>query len=366
MRRSAVDREQLLSVRTRLGDAAIDPAIWPELLEQICTAAGATGAALLQSDARTPDIPRTASVDASFRRYFAEGWHARDARQACVPRLLAGERVVTDQDICTPEEVERSAFYQDLLAAFGFKWFAGVGFWSGSALWVLALQRTQCEGPFEAREAHVLSTLSGRLTEVATLSASVGRIALTSATHALDCIGKPAVVLDRLGFVLDMNAAAEQVFDDEFRVRDRRLCVCDLQAKSLLDCFIARLRVTPDTASLPVAPIVVRRRAKRPLLIRIVPIDGAARTPFLGGRALLLLSDLCRKPGPQMDLLARTFGLSPAEARLASLIATGISPERAAETLGVARETARNQLKAVFAKTNTHRQAELVASLSRL
>jgi DNA-binding CsgD family transcriptional regulator len=367
MRRSAVDAQHLLAVSTRLGNAIIDPTIWPALIEEICTAVGATGGALLQSDQRTPDIPRTAGVDDLFRRYFAEGWHARDARQKCAPRLFAGEKIVTDQDIYTPEEIERSAFYQDLLASFGFKWFAGVGFWSGSALWVLALQRTQREGPFEAQEGCVLSRLSARLTEVATLSASVGRIALTSATHALNFVGEPAIVLDRLGFVLDMNAAAEQVLDDEFRIRERRLVVCDPNAKSLLDAFIARLRMATDTASLTVAPIiVVRRLVKRPLLIRIVPINGAARTPFLGGRVLLLLSDLSRKPRTQTDVLAEAFGLSPAEARVASLIADGISPDRAAEQLGVACVTVRNQLKTVFAKTNTHRQSELVALLARI
>jgi DNA-binding CsgD family transcriptional regulator len=58
--------------------------------------------------------------------------------------------------------------------------------------------------------------------------------------------------------------------------------------------------------------------------------------------------------------------LRPAEAKLAALIASGISLEAAAERLGVARDTARNQLKAVFTKTDTHRQAELVALLARV
>jgi DNA-binding CsgD family transcriptional regulator len=57
--------------------------------------------------------------------------------------------------------------------------------------------------------------------------------------------------------------------------------------------------------------------------------------------------------------------LTPAEGRVAALIAQGIAPERAAERLGVSRETVRNQLRAVFAKTGTHRQSELVALLAR-
>jgi DNA-binding CsgD family transcriptional regulator len=55
-----------------------------------------------------------------------------------------------------------------------------------------------------------------------------------------------------------------------------------------------------------------------------------------------------------------------AEARLAALISTGISPKTVAEQLGIAKETARTQLKAVFAKTSTHRQSELVALLLQI
>jgi DNA-binding CsgD family transcriptional regulator len=58
--------------------------------------------------------------------------------------------------------------------------------------------------------------------------------------------------------------------------------------------------------------------------------------------------------------------LTPAETRLASTMATDISIERVADQLGLSRATVRNQLKAVFAKTATNRQSELVALLSRL
>ena len=137
------------------------------------------------------------------------------------------------------------------------------------------------------------------------------------------------------------------------RVRDKR-------AKSSLDGFIDQLRTTPDTAALPAAPIVVRRDARRPVLIRIMPVDGAARNPFLNARAVLILTDLDSNPTPVLDSFSQAFGLTPAEVRLAALIVTGVSPKQAAEQLGIARETARNQLKSVFAKTGTHRQSELV------
>ena len=65
-------------------------------------------------------------------------------------------------------------------------------------------------------------------------------------------------------------------------------------------------------------------------------------------------------------LLQQTFGLTVAEARLAALVGAGESIASAAEQLSISSETARSQLKAIFAKTDIHRQADLVALLSRL
>jgi DNA-binding CsgD family transcriptional regulator len=367
MSKSAVDAERLKQVASRLGEVAIDPTIWPDVMEQISAAAGARGAVLLQGDSRTPDVPRTAGVDECIRSYFSEGWHLRDIRaERSVPLMLRGARVVTDQDIVTPEDMRRIGLYADSLARHGLQWFAGIGFWAGAAHWGLTIQRTPQEGPFDRHDKRIFAGLSRRLTETATLSQAVGRVALSSATNALDMVRQPALALDRSGFVLESNASAEQLFDEEIRVTNRRLILGDRRARAALSDLIDRLGIIPDTAALPAEPIVVQRATRRPLLIRVLPIDGAARNPFLGARVLLVFSDLARQPEPRMDVLAKTFGLSPAEAKLASLMAGGISLEQAADELKIARDTARNQLKAVFAKTTTHRQGELVALLARL
>jgi DNA-binding CsgD family transcriptional regulator len=86
----------------------------------------------------------------------------------------------------------------------------------------------------------------------------------------------------------------------------------------------------------------------------------------MGARALLVLLDLHAKDFPDARLLGQAFGLTGAEARLASYIGAGESLEFAAERSRVSVSTARTQLKAVFTKTNTHRQAELVALIGRL
>jgi DNA-binding CsgD family transcriptional regulator len=69
---------------------------------------------------------------------------------------------------------------------------------------------------------------------------------------------------------------------------------------------------------------------------------------------------------PQMGLLAELFQLSPAEQRLAELLAQQLSPEACAERLNVSINTVRSQLRALFRKTDTSRQAELVSLLGHL
>lgn len=367
MAKLAVDAERLFKVGTRLGDTVIDPAVWPQILEEISAAVRARGAALLQGDVRTADIPRTAGVDEYFRSYFSEGWQLHDIRaERAVPRLLQGEQVIVDQDILTPEEMRRAGLYVESLIPHGLQWFAGVGFFSGDALWGLTIQRTPREGPFDQADKRALSTLGRRLTEIATLSKAVGRAVLSGINNALDLIGQPALALDQAGFVVSMNTAAAAVFDDDVRIRERRLLVRDQRARARLDVLVAQLRVTPDAAALSAPSIVVRRRSKRPLVIRVLPVDGAARNPFLGARVLLLLVNLGRASGPQPGALAQTFGLSPAEAKVASLLAEGKSIEEIAQAHGVLENTVRMQLKSIFAKTGTHRQGELVALVARL
>ena len=65
-------------------------------------------------------------------------------------------------------------------------------------------------------------------------------------------------------------------------------------------------------------------------------------------------------------VLRSAFGLTPAETRIAIGISRGKSPAVIAKSHGVAVATVRTQLKSVFAKTRTHRQAELAAFVGHI
>ena len=359
--------EALARAYEMMGETVVDPSLCAAVMDLLCDAVGASGGVLLQTDVRTLDVPRTNSFDEMMRRYFADGWQTRDIRaERGVPLLMAGQRVFIDEDILTLEELERSSYINECTLPKGFKWAAGVGFMAGSAMWGLCLHRTFRQAPFDARDASMLRTLPDRLTEVATLSTAVGRVALSSAANALDLVGRPAIALDRFGRVLGANQAAEAIFDDGFGVRNRRLFASDPRANRDLRALADRLLSTPENEPLPTLSIVVRRPGKLITVARVLPVHTAARNPFLGARILLLFSEA--KAGARLSagFLGTLFGLTPAEARLAISLAEDHSLELIAHENKISTATVRNQLKSVFLKTDTHKQSELVALLLRL
>jgi DNA-binding CsgD family transcriptional regulator len=211
-----------------------------------------------------------------------------------------------------------------------------------------------------AEEERILASFTRSIIEIAGVAGARG--SGTSPTAALNAMRRPAIALDQNGFVADVNAAADTVFDNNIKIKDRRLFVSDPDARALLKAAIDQLNTSPHLNSLAFEPIIVPRTDKLPVIVRIWPFD-RPHLPTQKVRALLTLNALGPKPSPPAAILAKTFHLTPSEAKLARIIARGAPPATAARELKISRETARNQLKSVFAKTDTHRQSELVALL---
>jgi DNA-binding CsgD family transcriptional regulator len=118
----------------------------------------------------------------------------------------------------------------------------------------------------------------------------------------------------------------------------------------------ARIRVKPQT---------------RAASGKLQPTGLAVPTPFAkeSSRRKTAVSDwqeLMDLPLPSEARLRQLFDLTPAEARLARGLARGDALEEVAGELNIKMTTARSQLASIFSKTQTRRQAGLVAILIRL
>lgn len=77
----------------------------------------------------------------------------------------------------------------------------------------------------------------------------------------------------------------------------------------------------------------------------------------------MFVSDPDLRIAPEAEALTEILGLTPAQARIASLLAIGLTLEEAADRTGVTVHTARVHLKQAFERTSTSRQSDLVRSV---
>lgn len=101
------------------------------------------------------------------------------------------------------------------------------------------------------------------------------------------------------------------------------------------------------------------------LLLRIVPLPHPCLTAdmHVPGACVAIFASQTGQLRLPWKRIAAYYSLSPAEAKLAVILAEGESVEDAAEKLGISVHTARTQLKSIFAKTDVRRQSELVSML---
>lgn len=143
---------------------------------------------------------------------------------------------------------------------------------------ILGANSVLCSSRSEER---ILAAFTQRLIEIAAVGA---RGTATSLITTLDAMRLPAISLDKDGFVIDANAAAEVVFDDNIRIKHRRLFVRDTASRTLLQEAINQLSSLNAWA---LEPVVVPRMDKLPVIMRIWPCEGPSHPPAHEAHALL-------------------------------------------------------------------------------
>jgi DNA-binding CsgD family transcriptional regulator len=352
------------SLETAFLDAVVDPARWTATLEMAAAATESMGAVLFPIRGRLPNVPHSRSMERSFETYLRDGWIARDQRYRVWP-AVAQRGVATDLDYTTHEAIARDPYYQEFLAPHGLRWFAAVPLACDEEVWILSLQRTIAQGPFSTAEQHRLAGLSRSLSGVAALAHALGRARTEAALSAFEVSGTAVVLVDRLGEVLTLNAGAEALLGPDVKIRQKRLVSSCSKATAALDRALRALLWSSDPAHLHPA-VLLPREGRAALQAYPMRLPGLGRDALAPCQGVMVLVDPEARCRPAEAVLRAAFGFTPAEARLAAHLAAGTALDGAAPALGITYETARNHLKALFAKTGTHRQAELVSVLAGL
>jgi len=152
-------------------------------------------------------------------------------------------------------------------------------------------------------EERLFASFNRRLIETAV--AACGRGTGAFVVNMLDRMCLPAIVLDRHGFVVEMNATARAVLDPDINIKDNRLCVRDSEAYWHLRASLDEMTKPVQLKSLTAEPILIRRRDKFPVVLRTVPF----REPTQSSEqhALVTLTACRRDPGHPQRSSPRIF-----------------------------------------------------------
>ena len=154
-------------------EAAIDPSYWCKAMEIAAEESDACGAIMFPVRGRLPALPHTESLDASFENYLVGGWVHRDQRYRALP-TVARRGLATELDFTTPGKMLRDPYYQEFLRPHKLRWSALVKVAAGDEFWILSLQRTIEQGPFQPSELVRLKSLSSALGSAAALAKTLG------------------------------------------------------------------------------------------------------------------------------------------------------------------------------------------------
>lgn len=341
-----------------------------EALSRIATLVGADVCAVVTHNFgdHSGHILHAHGLDPSAAETYAEQFASSDIWFSDPAPFSSAGGFVPGEDVVTADGLRHSRFYREWLKPRNLFFHAFIILErQDDEIVVLELLRTQSHGPFTAEEVSHMENLAFDLHKatVAGTTFRENQIVNRIMRSTLDSLSLGVALLDRNGAVVVANQLARTIIDagEGIYVANGGLAAEEGGQKHKLKEMIASLTVThPSEEAETIALSLPRRSGKRPLTMLLTPVlledelaDGAA--------AVLYLGDPDFERTFNHERIAKLYGLSRAESRVAALLAAGYRLEQTADILGVAYETVRKHLKQIFSKTGTYRQAELVRIL---
>ncbi len=352
-------------------EANIDPAAWPRALQRLADSFGADVCGVVHRD--------FAAREARFVQAYGLAQPALDeyaTRSGRNDAWLADEKRCRTGAVFAGSQIISAAALSD--TPFHREWLAGINV--ADALFcvlhqhertaaVCALYRRSGRPAFGAEEVARLESIAARLASAYRLGSEVRRqqAERQAVIEALDVVPIGVITVDRAGTIIRANRYAQTVLaSGEGLARSEGGLILERPGQRVrLRDVLAQTNKNRATAGLPevVLYTVPRFRRQRPLTCLIAPVGGTDAGRADGPAALVFVSDPERTVAFEPMRIARLYGLSRAEARVAALLARGLRLEEIGEHLGIAYETVRKHLKQIFTKTGVSRQAELVRVL---
>lgn len=371
-----------LDIISAIYDAALDRKLWPAALERIRRFIGVTAIQLMAVDRRlgTISFSATANVSEDAELEYVRRYCAIDPRV----KVLLGDAPGTwlyCHELLSDEFVAQDPFYQGLIIPNGLRYVAGCKVYEDQDIaMVLGLHQGIGCAPVSREQTARADLIAPHLQRATQLSIN-SFVQASQASVGIEIVNRlryPMFLLRTDGQVVHMNCAARQLLADAqaaLRMDGTRLVGADPAcARRLTQALEAYQEQVPAAAGGRAGPaplpsdaqiLSLERPGARPLKGFVSPLYPESVMGIFGAQRLVMaaFSGPSRGALPDVSFLIAAYGLTPAEARVATQVALGKSIKQTAQELRVQPTTVRTQLDSVFRKTGTGKQSEMVAEL---
>ncbi|SFA82108.1 DNA-binding transcriptional regulator, CsgD family [Collimonas sp. OK607] len=345
-------------------DTAKDTENWSACLDQIRCEFAANYTSLIVRRASAHDLGYIISASGIRREVRVDNPYITMSPFSC----LRPEKIVTTNDILSPEEWRASQYYQDWCKPHNVFHVMAVDIdIPDVGSYGLRMTRPPEDPPFSAADRLLCEKLVPHLKRALGLHASVNhdRQVFSLYRHAMGQLMVGVFVLDEHGLILESNAMATAIaqLGDGISISSKKLGATYPADNRKLQQLVQKVLDQREPANVVMAEAMSVSRPSGRAAWGLVA-QAINSTEWTEGRhrpcVAVFVRDAEGKSEPPMRLAQQLFQLTPAETSLAIQLANGLSLDEASELLNIRRNTARAHLRSIFSKTGVRRQTELV------
>jgi DNA-binding CsgD family transcriptional regulator/PAS domain-containing protein len=369
--------ERLSKVVGAIYDCAIDPERWRETLRELCVDLRCMLSAIYLFDAHDSSVRHVKTSDAESEAMTRD----KDYLETMVAslRLLP----VTTQPLDEPIVSSKLASdYSEFIDTRFFKE-VSVPRGHGDGIHVVLARNSRRFGLFSATRHMSVGLINEDDCAIMRLFAPHIRRAVTisdlmelklmeaqALSATLDRLATGVVVVAGENRILHANEAARRMFADGGPIVSRRgrLAARDAAADAELSQAIQLSAADEAALAATGIGIALGTQYEQPALAHVLPLArGEVRTRLVRqAAAAVFINTPEARAHPDLRAVAKTYGLTPAEARVVERLLAGANLADVAASLDVSLTTVKTHLSQVFAKTGASRQSDLIALMHRM
>lgn len=363
--------DQLSATIDKIYAAAADGSRWGEALHAIEDITGSVGAVV-------GFVPKNEG-DQGFNlagRFTAEqcATYTRQFQSICRRTRYMIDHpqldVVYDSLLISEREMDTDPVY-DWFGRHDLRYFVGAGLPETREYRVVcSLQRSPGQGHVQGPDLDLFKLLKPHLARAVSLADKLGTLRSRNrfSSAILEALPQAVFALDDQATLLFANMKARQLlaYGDGLQISAGQIMVAAHDEQRLLDRAIQGA-IEPLGGNATCWVRVSRPSGRSPYALFVSPLNVAGdELTAAVAKVVVVIHDPASQRPVCAAMLTSLYGLTEAEARLASALSGGHSLESAAALLRVKPSTARAHLKVVFRKVGINRQQDLVRLLASL